>query len=116
MKGAPSSMAEYLEATEDGAEGVDCVAILEYESVWFMGKDFGVTPILKSLLFWPVDKLTGFSFQSDPTSGTVDKTSEEDRGPADAFLADGPIAKRQKIEAPVEAPTEKPQNKTDGKD
>ncbi len=98
MKGAPSSMAEYLEATEDGAEGVDCVAILEYESVWFMGKDFGVTPVLKSLLFWPNDRLAGFSFQADPTSGTVAKPDEGDRGPVDAFLADGPVPKRQKLE------------------
>lgn len=109
MKGSPSSMAEYLEATDHGAEGVDCVAILEYESVWFMNKDFGVTPVLKMLLYWPRDKLTGFSFQADPTSGTAAieggeaAGSGDKRGPADAFL-DGPVApaKRAKPSPPAE--------------
>ena len=90
MKGTPSSMKEYEEMTENGAEGVDCVGILEYENVWFMGQSFGVTPILKSLLYWPNDSLKGFSFVDESTPA-----SAMERGPADAFL-DGPVAKRQK--------------------
>ncbi len=102
MTGSPSSMAEYLEVSQGGAEGVDCVAILEYESVWFMNKDFGVTPILRSLLYWPQDKLNGFSFKSDP-SFCKRPRDEEDRGPADAFLDDGPPFKRSKPTEPAES-------------
>lgn len=100
MKGTPSSLREYEEATENGAQGVDCVAILEYQNVWFMGASFGVTPILKSLLYWPQDKLTGFAFQADPALGTTsavgEKREADGPGPADAFLEDGPVPKRPK--------------------
>ncbi len=90
----PSSLAEYLRVTQDGREPAECIAIIDFESVWFMGRNFGVTPVLSSLLYFQPDRLTDFSF--------IEETPEEaeKRGPADAFLDDGPIAKRPKLTAP----------------
>ena len=101
----PSSLAEYLELTESGREAADCVAILDYESVWFMGKGFGVTPVLSSLLYWPRDVLNGYSFVPDSVSGTA-AVDDAAAGPADAFLTDEPVPKRQKLAAPSASPSQ----------
>lgn len=61
----PSSLAEYRDF--EGRKEV--VAILDIQSVWFMGKEFGVTPVLRSLWFFPEDRPQGFAFVED--EGTV---------------------------------------------
>lgn len=96
--GKPSSLDEYLKAT--AAAPAECVAILDYESVWFMGRAFGVTPVLSSLLYFPSDRLTEFSFVGEYAAPAA--PDDEDRSMAEAFLDDRP-AKRQKVEDPEPA-------------
>lgn len=99
----PSSLAEFLELTDNGREAADCVAILDYDTVWFMGKGFGISPVLSMLVYWPRDVLSGYSFVPDPVSGTA-PADDDAPGPADAFLSDGPGPKRQKLAPPPQNP------------
>ena len=102
----PSSLAEFRDC--DGRKEV--VGIIDLESVWFMGLQFGVTPVLRSLWWFPEDRPQGSAAFVDDSSydggaGAVhpasparspDPEAEGDRDVAMRFLEDQPPAKRQR--------------------
>lgn len=94
----PSSLAEFRD--HEGRKEV--VAIMDLESVWFMGMQFGVTPVLRSLWYFPEDRPQGFAFVEDDEGahGGTGSTPlpDADRDLALRFLDDQPPAKRQKTE------------------
>lgn len=94
----PSSLAEFRD--HEGRKEV--VAIMDLESVWFMGMQFGVTPVLRSLWYFPEDRPQGFAFVEDDEGAHGGSGStplpDADRDLAMRFLDDQPPAKRAKVE------------------
>ncbi|KAK9844861.1 hypothetical protein WJX74_007847 [Apatococcus lobatus] len=94
----PSSLAEFRDAQGSVRE---VVGILDLESVWFMGMQFGVTPVLRSLLYYPEDRAKD-GFVEDVGAGGeaafeeagADPAAEEDRDVALRMLEDAPRPKK----------------------
>lgn len=57
-KSEPMTFMEFQEVAKQS----EVMAIIEFESVWFMPKGFGCTPILRALQVFPEDKLSGYNF------------------------------------------------------
>ena len=54
----------------DNIKNSEVVLIMEIPHVWFVSKSFGISPIVRAIQFFPEDKLSGYSFVSNPADPT----------------------------------------------
>lgn len=77
-------LAELKQAIENGAE---VQAIVEFSNVWAMGatRMIGVSAVMRSVQYFPVDRLRGYSFNSCVTAMAAPVVTEQQAEPAMAF-------------------------------